>query len=67
MNVLMGIVGIITLITIAILMSENRKAINIRTVVVAFLLQAGLGAFVLYVPAGQSVLEGISGAVQSII
>lgn len=63
----MGIVGIITLITIAILMSENRKAINIRTVVVAFLLQAGLGAFVLYVPAGQSVLEGISGAVQSII
>ncbi|WP_435274220.1 NupC/NupG family nucleoside CNT transporter [Psychrobium sp. nBUS_13] len=67
MNVLMGIVGIITLITIAILMSENRRAINIRTVVVAFLLQAGLGAFVLYVPAGQSILEGISSAVQSII
>lgn len=67
MNVLMGIVGIITLVTIAVLLSENRKAINIRTVLVAFLLQAGLGAFVLYVPAGQSVLEGISGVVQSII
>ncbi|MGB1296977.1 MAG: NupC/NupG family nucleoside CNT transporter [Psychrobium sp.] len=67
MNVLMGIVGIITLITIAVLMSENRKAINIRTVVVAFLIQASLGAFVLYIPAGQSVLEGISGAVQAVI
>lgn len=67
MNVFMGIVGIISLISIAILLSENRKAINVRTVVVAFILQAGLGAFVLYIPAGQSVLESISGGVQSVI
>ena len=67
MNVFMGIVGIISLISIAILLSENRKAINIRTVVVAFTLQAGLGAFVLYIPAGQSVLESISSGVQSVI
>jgi len=63
----MGIVGIITLLSIAILLSENRKAINVRTVVVAFLLQASLGAFVLYIPAGQSVLAGISGGVQAVI
>jgi len=63
----MGIVGIISLISIAILLSENRKAINVRTVVVAFILQAGLGAFVLYIPAGQSVLESISSGVQSVI
>jgi len=63
----MGIVGIITLITIAILLSENRTKINIRTVVVAFSLQAGLGAFVLYLPAGQSILESISGVVQTVI
>lgn len=67
MNVFMGIIGIITLITIAILLSENRKKINFRTVSVAFLLQAGLGAFVLYIPAGQSILESISGGVQSVI
>ena len=67
MNVFMGIIGIITLITIAILLSENRKKINVRTVSVAFLLQAGLGAFVLYIPAGQSILESISGVVQSVI
>jgi len=67
MNVLMGLVGIVTLIGIAILLSENRKAVNIRTVIVAFALQASLGAFVLYVPAGQSVLSGIAGGVQAVI
>jgi len=67
MNVLMGLVGIVTLIAIALLLSENRKAINLRTVIVAFLLQASLGAFVLYVPAGQSVLSSIAGGVQAVI
>jgi len=67
MNVLMGLVGIVTLLTIAILLSENRKAINLKTVIVAFLIQASLGAFVLYVPAGQRVLSGIAGGVQAVI
>lgn len=67
MNVLMGLVGIITLIAIAVLLSENRKAINLRTVIVAFAIQASLGAFVLYVPAGQSVLSNIAGGVQAVI
>ncbi|NRA60474.1 MAG: NupC/NupG family nucleoside CNT transporter [Psychrobium sp.] len=67
MNVLMGIVGIVTLIAIAILLSENRKAINVRTVGIAFLLQAGFGAFVLYIPAGQHVLGGVANGVQAVI
>jgi CNT family concentrative nucleoside transporter len=67
MNIIMGIVGIITLITIALAFSENRKAINVRTVVLAFILQASLGAFVLYVPAGQAILSAIAGAVQGVI
>jgi len=67
MNVLMGLVGIVTLIAIAVLLSENRKAINLRTVIVAFAIQASLGAFVLYVPAGQSVLSSIAGGVQAVI
>ncbi len=67
MNVLMGIVGIVTLIAIAILLSENRKAINVRTVGIAFLLQAGFGAFVLYIPAGQFVLGSIANGVQTVI
>lgn len=67
MNVLMGLVGIVTLLAIAVLLSENRKAINLRTVVVAFLIQASLGAFVLYIPAGQSILSSIAGGVQAVI
>mgnify|MGYP000117865072 CR=1 FL=1 len=67
MNVLMGLVGIVTLLAIAILLSENRKAINLRTVIVAFVIQASLGAFVLYIPAGQSILSSIAGGVQAVI
>jgi len=63
----MGIVGIVTLILIALAFSENRQAINLRTVVLAFIIQASLGAFVLYVPAGQSILSAIAGAVQGVI
>jgi len=67
MNIIMGIVGIVTLILIALAFSENRQAINLRTVVLAFIIQASLGAFVLYVPAGQSILSAIAGAVQGVI
>ena len=67
MNIIMGMVGIVTLLSIALLFSENRKAKKIRTVVIAFLIQAGFGAFVLYVPAGQSILSSIAGGVQAVI
>lgn len=67
MNIVMGIVGIFTLLAIALLFSENRKAIKFRTVSLAFALQAGLAAFVLYLPAGQRVLSTIAGGVQAVI
>lgn len=67
MNVVMGIVGIITLLVIALLMSDNRQAINRRTVVVAFLIQAGFGAFALYLPFGQALLISIANGVQWVI
>ncbi len=63
----MGVIGIIALLAIAVLFSENRKAINLRTVGVAFGLQALFAALVLYVPAGQSALSSFSGGVQSVI
>ena len=67
MDLPMGIIGIVTLITLAVLMSTNRQAINVRTVSWAFLLQAGFAAFVLYLPFGQSVLGSISSGVQWVI
>ena len=67
MNSGMGLIGIFALLAIAVLMSSNRKAINLRTVGGAFALQAGFGLFVLYLPFGQELLAGLSSGVQSII
>ena len=67
MNLIMGLVGMATLILIAVLFSSNRKAIKIRTVGGAFAIQAGLGAFVLYVPVGRDILVSVSDAVSSVI
>ncbi|KEQ16186.1 NupC/NupG family nucleoside CNT transporter [Endozoicomonas numazuensis] len=66
-HVLISLVGIAVLLGIAILLSDNRKAIKLRTVGGAFAIQAGIGAFVLYFPAGQYVLEGITNGVNAIM
>jgi len=63
----MSVIGIFVLIAIAILFSENRKSINIRTVSAAFAIQALFAALVLYVPAGQDVLASVSNSVQLVI
>lgn len=63
----MGIVGIAFLLLVAVLFSKNKKAINKRTVIGAFLLQFGLGAFVLFVPFGKDALEAVSSGVQWVL
>ncbi|PVZ69717.1 NupC/NupG family nucleoside CNT transporter [Pelagibaculum spongiae] len=67
MQLIMSLIGMAVLIGLALLLSDNRKAIKLRTVGGAFAIQVCFGAFVLYVPFGQSVLESISGAVSNII
>lgn len=67
MQLIMSIIGMAVLIAIAILFSSNRRAIRLRTVGGAFLIQLAIGAFVLYVPAGRSVLQGMSDAVSKVI
>lgn len=64
---LRGVIGILVLLAIAYTLSNNRKAINFRTVSLAFILQLLLGAFVLYVPFGKDVLITMSNGVQSVI
>ncbi len=64
---MMGFVGIVFLIGVAVLFSNNRKAINKRTIIGAFSLQFLIGAFVLLVPFGQDVLSGISSGVQWVL
>ncbi|MBL1375943.1 NupC/NupG family nucleoside CNT transporter [Zobellella iuensis] len=67
MTLIMSLVGMATLILIAILFSSNRSAIRLRTVGGAFAIQAGLGAFVLYVPVGKDILQSISAGVSQVI
>lgn len=67
MQTLMGLVGVVVVLLIALALSENRQAIRLRTVAGALAIQAGLGLFVLYIPFGQSVLLGLTNAVQSVI
>lgn len=62
-----GFLGIAALIAIAVLVSTNRKAINLRTVGGALALQIGIGAFVLYVPAGRTILHAMSQGISSVI
>ncbi|WP_174721766.1 NupC/NupG family nucleoside CNT transporter [Moellerella wisconsensis] len=63
----MSLVGMAALIFIAVLFSTNRRAIKLRTVIGAFLIQIGIGALVLYVPMGRKVLLAISDAVSNVI
>ncbi|MGS0725313.1 NupC/NupG family nucleoside CNT transporter [Shewanella sp. 0m-11] len=67
MEILISIVGIIALLAVAFLASENRKAINYRTVGLAFLLQLIMGAFVIYSSFGQAVIFNMAEAVSTVI
>ena len=67
MDILMSLVGVVTLLAIAFLFSNNKKAINIRTVFGALAIQAFFAGFVLYVPVGKDILKGVSDGVSSVI
>jgi len=67
MSALVSLLGMAALLGIAVLASSNRRAIRLRSVLGAFLVQAGLGAFVLFTPQGKAVLGALSGLVRAII
>jgi CNT family concentrative nucleoside transporter len=67
MPLIMSLVGMVTLVAIALIFSYDRKSIRLRTVLGAFAIQAGIGAFVLYVPFGQAVLQTISAGVSQVL
>ena len=67
MHVVMGLVGILSLIIIAVLFSSNRKAINLRTVCGAFAIQALIPAIVIFTDSGASILGSVSTGVQTVI
>ena len=64
---LIGIAGIAVILAIAYLLSGNRKAISLRIVGAAFGLQVAVAAFVIYLPAGQAIIESMSRVVLNIM
>ena len=64
---MISLLGIALIPVIAYLASANRQRINLRTVIGAFLIQAAIGAFVLYIPAGKQFLEVIAIGVANIL
>jgi CNT family concentrative nucleoside transporter len=66
-QVLIGLVGVVVLLSIAFLFSSNRRAINPRTIFGALALQALIPAFVIYTDSGAATLAAISDGVQAVI
>ena len=67
MERLFGLLGIILIFGIAYLMSNNRKAINYKTVGMGFLLQVLLAVFVFKVPLGRAIFFNIGLFIQKIL
>ena len=63
----LGVAGASTLLLIGFILSNNRSAIKLRTVGGALLLQISIGAFVLYIPAGRSALQWLTGGVEAVL
>lgn len=67
MDRLIGLLGIATILGVAFLLSNNRKAINYRTVGVGLLVQAILAVFILKVPLGRDIFGWLGEKVTKIL
>ena len=67
MEIIVSLLGIVILILIPYLLSENRRLINIRTVAGALLLQILIGALTLYSETGIAILNYCSSGVGSVL
>lgn len=67
MGKFIGLFGIVAILAIAIALSTNRKAINLRIVGAAFALQALVAIFVIYSDIGKAIIESMSHGVQNVM
>lgn len=67
MGMLNSLLGIVVLLLIAFLLSNNKKAINLRTVLGALAIQIAIGAVILYWEAGRYALKATAEAVSKVI
>ena len=62
-----GIIGIIIILGLAFLWSNNRKAINLRLVITGLLLQLALAIFILKVPVGQNIFAWLGKVINKLL
>ena len=62
-----GIIGIFVILGIAFLLSNNRKAINYRTVGIGLALQFGLAVFILKTALGQSMFQALGIGINKVL
>jgi len=62
-----GIIGIIIILGLAFLWSNNRKAINLRLVITGLLLQLALAIFILKVPVGQVIFAWLGKGINKLL
>jgi CNT family concentrative nucleoside transporter len=62
-----GLLGIVLILGVAFLMSNNRKAINYRTVGVGLLLQVLLAVFILKTAVGQSLFQWLGDSINTLL
>ena len=62
-----GVIGIIIILGLAFLWSNNRKRINYRLVITGLLLQITLAVFILKVPIGQDIFFWLGKAINKLL
>lgn len=67
MNRFIGIVGVIVIIGIAFLLSENKKKINWRLVITGLLLQIVFAILILKIPVGRTIFQGASNVITKLL
>lgn len=67
MERLIGLLGIVVLLAIAVLFSSNRRWIRPRIVIPAFVLQAGFAVLVIGTPWGRAVIQAMSNGVSNLL
>ena len=64
---MIGLLGIVTMLAVAVLLSENRSAIKVGPALRTFGLQAAVAIIALATPFGLAVLSAMSDGVQAIL
>ncbi|WP_195429598.1 NupC/NupG family nucleoside CNT transporter [Clostridium sp. D46t1_190503_E9] len=67
MERLVGIIGVVVIIGIAFLLSENKKKINWKLVITGLILQIVFAILILKVPVGRTIFEGASNAITKLL